>query len=130
MQQNDMHNFSSIYSATDVNDSILNNLNPNSTHPNNNTLIEINLKAKDKIPKKMKKGSRSRSRGGVTTQNHENSILASFGGFLNSQHTSIEDSIRNQLLVTSLNEEIIDKWNAENNKTKKAEGVLLKYSKI
>ena len=86
-----MHNFSSIYSATDGNDSILNHFNPNSPKPNN-TLIEINLRAQDNKPRKKRKGSRPKSN---AAGEMDSSAVAQFGGLLNSQYTSVEDSIRN-----------------------------------
>ena len=50
--------------------------------------------------------------------------------FIGSHHNSLEDNIRNQLMMTSINEDILDQWSAEQEKTKLADTILLKWNKM
>jgi len=46
------------------------------------------------------------------------------------QPDSFEDSIRNQILITSLNEEILDHWSKDQDKAALADQVLVKWNRM
>lgn len=78
----------------------------NGTH--GNTLVEINLRV-DKQGKGLKSkrgGTRSRSRS--SKLNSRDMLTSQAVGLVTSQQSSLEDNIRNQLLSTSLNEDILE----------------------
>ena len=87
------------------------------------TLVEISLRADGKQKRNKSLKGRSKSKGGGEATKQQINLVGS-------HHNSLEDNIRNQLMMTSINEDILDQWSAEQEKTKLADNILLKWNKI
>ena len=83
-------------------------LNDSLSQANGPTTVEINLRAgAGKTMKPKRKYARSKSKSGKSNSNCGDQAKQAIN-LVASQHSSVEDNIRTQLMMTSLNEEILD----------------------
>ena len=123
--QNDSRTHTDVFSLQALNDSLSN--------ANGPTTVEINLRAgAGKTMKPKRKYARSKSKNGKSNSNPTScgDQAKQAINLVAYQHSSVEDNIRTQLMMTSLNEEILDQWSNEQDKAKLAEAILTKWNML